>query len=66
MTGEQCIILPMLYSYVSNDREEETIEAKSRWYQSLSLNERMELFCSYTELILSIHPQIVEKRNDNK
>jgi hypothetical protein len=45
---------------VTHDREEETIEAKARWFQSLSLDERMELFCQVTDLILDINPKIVE------
>jgi len=45
---------------VSHDREEETIEAKSRWFQPLSLSERMELLCSFTDMILNVNPKIVE------
>jgi hypothetical protein len=48
---------------VSHDREEETIEAKARWFQSLSLKERMELFCALTDLILAVNPKIVEQRD---
>lgn len=48
---------------VSHDRTEETIEAKARWFQSLTLDERMQLLCSYTDMILSINPKIVEKRD---
>ena len=35
---------------VSHDREEETIEAKIRWFRSLPLSERMEMLCSFTDL----------------
>ncbi len=47
---------------VSHIREEETIEAKTRWFRSLSLSERMEMLCTFTDLALSINPGIVEKR----
>ena len=48
---------------VSHDREEESIEAKARWFQSLSLEERMDLLCSYTNLILSNNPRIAEQKD---
>ncbi|MBM4048044.1 MAG: hypothetical protein FJ279_23325 [Planctomycetes bacterium] len=48
---------------ISHDRQEETIEAKARWFQSLSLAERMEVFCAYTDLILSVNPRIVEQKD---
>ena len=47
---------------ISHDRQEETIEAKARWFQSLSLSERMDLLCFYTDLILSKNPDIAEKK----
>jgi hypothetical protein len=47
---------------ISHDRQEETIEAKARWFQSLSLSERMELLCAFTDLILAINPKIVEQK----
>jgi len=48
---------------VSYLREEETPEAKAAWFQSLSLEERMELLCSYTDLILDVNPAIQEKKH---
>ena len=47
---------------VSHDRQDETPEAKARWFQSLSLVERMELLCLYTDMILSVNPQIAERK----
>ena len=48
---------------ISHDRREETIEAKARWFQSLPIARRMELLCQFTDLILTIHPEIVEQKN---
>lgn len=48
---------------VTHDRKEETIEAKVRWFQSLSLTERMELLCQFTDMILSVNPQIVDRKD---
>jgi hypothetical protein len=51
-----------MYLSISHDRAEETPEAKARWFQSLSLEERAEIFCSITDLILDINPRIVEQK----
>ena len=48
---------------ISHKREEETIEAKTRWYRSLPLNQRMDILCSFTDLALSINPKIVNKKD---
>ena len=48
---------------ISHSREDESIEAKARWFQSLSLSERMDLLCFFTDLILSNNPEIVEKKD---
>jgi hypothetical protein len=48
---------------ISHDHQEETIEAKARWFQSLSLKERMDLLCAFTDLILASNPDVVERKN---
>lgn len=48
---------------ISHDFEEESLEAKGRWFQSLSLEERMDLLCEFTDLILSVNPQIVDQKD---
>ena len=48
---------------VSHDWQEETPEAKARWFQSLPLSERMDLLCFYTDLILAINPEIAEQKD---
>jgi len=48
---------------ISHDRNEETPEAKARWFQSLSLEERMEMLCAFTDLILNVNPGIVEAKD---
>ncbi|MGH9769380.1 MAG: hypothetical protein ACREAB_18300 [Blastocatellia bacterium] len=50
-------------SSISHNREEETPEAKARWFQSLSLAERMEMLCFFTDLILENNPGIVDARD---
>lgn len=48
---------------VSFDRREETPEAKARWVQSLSMQERMELFCEFTDMILAVQPRIADLKD---
>jgi hypothetical protein len=48
---------------VSHDRSEETPEAKAAWFRSLSLEERMELLCAFTDLILANNPNVADRRN---
>lgn len=46
--------------WVSHDRAEETLEAKARWFQSLLEKDRFDLFCSWTELALSLNPDLIK------
>ena len=47
---------------VSHDIRDESLEAKARWFQSLSLEERMEVFVAFTNLILENNPDIVKQK----
>jgi hypothetical protein len=53
----------MMNRAVFHDRQQETIEAKARWFQSLPLSERMELLCTFTDLILTVNPKILEHKD---
>lgn len=46
---------------ISHDRREESPEAKARWFQSLSMSERMDLLCELTDLALSVNPALQER-----
>ncbi len=48
---------------ISHDRKDETPEGKARWFQSLSLKERAELLCQFTDMILFVNPKIVEQKD---
>lgn len=39
---------------------EETTEAKARWFQSLTMKQRMAVFCSYMDLIFAINAHIAD------
>ena len=53
----------MINQAISHDYQEETIEAKARWFQALPLAERMELLCLFTDLILTVNPHVVEQKD---
>ena len=48
---------------VSHDRQEESIEAKTRWFRSLALSDRMALFCSLVDLALHVNPRLPDQRH---
>jgi hypothetical protein len=48
---------------VSHDWAEETLLAKARWFQSLSVEERAELLCEWTELAFAVDPDIADRRD---
>jgi hypothetical protein len=47
---------------VSHQRRDESLEAKARWFQSLSLEERIDLLNSFTDMILEANPKIMEQK----
>ena len=52
-----------LQGSISHDRSEESIEAKARWFQSLSYEQRAEVLRQFTDLILSVNPKIMEQKD---
>ena len=46
---------------VSHNREDEDIMAKAAWFQSLTVEERMELLCEFSEMVLENNPGIADK-----
>ena len=48
---------------ISHDRAEESTEAKARWFQSLTMEERMELFCAFTDMALSNNPHLPDLKD---
>ena len=43
---------------ISHDMNEESIEAKVRWFRSLSGEERMDDFCEFMDLIFELRPEL--------
>lgn len=47
---------------ISHHREEESPKAKARWFQDLTVSERADLLCQFTDMIFVINPRIVERK----
>ncbi len=45
---------------ISHNRNDESFEAKARWFQALSLEERMDILCELTDLVLENNPRMAE------
>lgn len=46
-----------------HDRADESAEAKARWFQTLTMQERMELFCAFTDMVLENNPRIADLKD---
>jgi hypothetical protein len=44
---------------ISHDRGEESLDAKARWFQSLSLQERIDMLNEWTEFVLQNNPTLI-------
>lgn len=64
---EQTVEKPLgsgvMQAAIAHSFAEETQEAKARWFQSLTLQERMDMLCAFTDMILSVNPQIVDQKD---
>ncbi len=47
---------------IVHDIQEESIEAKARWFQELTMGERMKNLCDFTELAMVLNPKIGDQR----
>ncbi len=50
--------------HISHDRNDESPQAKARWFQSLTVAQRMDYLCEITDLALENNPKIAELKND--
>lgn len=49
---------------ISHGWAEETPEAKARWFQSLTPQERLDLFSEWMEIIFENNPRIADCKDD--
>jgi hypothetical protein len=49
--------------FISHDWQDETPEAKARWFQSLSVPERFDVFFNLMDVILEINPRLAESKD---
>ena len=48
---------------ISHNWEEETPEAKTLWFRSLRMEDRMQILCDLTDFALSVNPHLPEKKD---
>ncbi len=48
---------------ISHSFEEETLEAKARWFQTLSQKERLDMLVWFTDFALMGNPKILEQKD---
>ena len=48
---------------ISHDRADESIEAKARWFRALSVEDRMNLLCWFTDLAWTTHSRVAGLRD---
>jgi len=48
---------------ISHDRNDESLEAKARWFRSLSMAERLAYLGSITDLALKADPDLAKKKH---
>lgn len=48
---------------ISTSWSEETPEAKARWFQSLTVDERLAIFCELAEMVLSANPKLLDAKD---
>jgi hypothetical protein len=48
---------------VSHSFEDESIDAKARWFKSLSVEERMNILVEFTNMILENNPEVAKKKH---
>ena len=53
----------MMLLSISHDRRIEYPTEKAGWFQSLSIEERAELLCNFTDLIPVINPKLMELKD---
>ena len=58
-----CATYEPFYSESVKNWQDETPEAKARWFQSLPLSERMELLCAYTDLAVTLNPRVLDAKD---
>ena len=48
---------------ISHSFADESIEAKAKWFKSLSIEDRMKMLVAFTNLILENNPEIAKKKH---
>ena len=47
---------------ISHNINDESMEAKVRWFRTLTLSEKMDMLCEFKDLALELNPDLAEKK----
>ena len=53
-----------MVSGLSHSRDKETMIEKARWFQSLKVSERIQLFCGLMDGLIQLNPKVMDKKDD--
>jgi hypothetical protein len=48
---------------ISHNRNDESIEAKVKWFRGLPMSERMEMLCNFTDLALELNSDMAGNKD---
>jgi hypothetical protein len=48
---------------ISHDIKDESLEAKAEWFQSMTLQERMDYFCEFTDFLIELNPDLLKGKD---
>jgi hypothetical protein len=48
---------------ISHDWNQKTPKAKTRWFRSLTLEQRLDVWTQFSQLALSLNPSLADKRD---
>ena len=50
---------------ISHDWNEDSLAEQARWFSSLPLEERMQIFDEFTEFLLSVNPSLLQNKKSD-
>lgn len=60
---QRASILGAMSKGIAHEWSEETPEARARWFRSLSVAERIEVLCAFTDMVLAVQPDIADRKD---
>ena len=55
--------IPAMNLSISHNRADESMRAKAEWFQSLSVEERMDVFVEMMDVVIGLNPSILDSKD---